>query len=151
MEIYQYVANSILGIDQDERFLYTAKIKIPEFAVLKGDVVQSEDFYSSSHFQIETLDIKFHEGKFTRFKLKLRYLPANGVNASPVSINLLFHSELMQIRRYVIHQGKKKYIESTPDKSDISLDKLEEEFNHFRKIGLFLGEQLEKIGVENHR
>lgn len=61
----------------------------------------------------------------------------------------MFHPELMQIQKYAFHDDERFYVDTKPQKSDVSLDELEENFEHFHLINLFFNSQFERVGVRN--
>lgn len=148
MAVYQLSANNFLGIDKSNSFLYVIKVKLPVFIKVNDGLKEKTEGTFQNLKDIEQLDIKFHEGKFTRFKLWLNFSDYND-SQSDFSVNLMFHPELMEIRKYSLHVGQQFHVETTPQDDNISLDDLEKDFEKFQKINLFVGAQYQHTGVRN--
>lgn len=149
MAVYQLSANNFLGVDKNNNYLYVLKIKLPKFVDIKENFIGEHGYNYINYEDPESLDIKFHEGKFTRFKLWIDFPKIDQQAQKSFSINLMFHPELMQIQKYAFHDDERFYVDTKPQKSDVSLDELEENFEHFHLINLFFNSQFERVGVRN--
>lgn len=149
MAVYQLSANNFLGVDKNNSYLYVLKIKLPKFVGINEEFVSGHSYNYVDYEFLKTLDIKFHEGKFTRFKLWLDFPKNEQQNQRSFAVNLMFHPELMQIQKYAFHIDPQFSIETKPQEGNVSLDELEENFGHFQMINLFFGSQFERVGVRN--
>lgn len=151
MAVYQLSANNFLGIDQSSNYLYIVKVKVPEFIEI-NDKHAAVLAYEDQRFSLlESLDIKYHDGKFTRFKLDTELPRISSSFHRRFSLNLLFHEDFMQIERYALKGTQQLYFETTPQQSHLSLDELESHFDDLKMINRFSGIQLERVGVRNKK
>ena len=151
MAIYQFSTNNFLGIDRSSNYLYIVRVKVPEFIEI-NDKQATVLAYENQRFSLlEPLDVKYHDGKFTRFKLDTELPRISSSFHRHFSLNLLFHEEFMQIERYALQGTQQLYFETTPQKSNISLDELESHFDDLEMINRFSGSQLERVGVRNKK
>lgn len=151
MAIYQFSANNFLGIDRSSNYLYIVRVKVPEFIEINDKQATALAYENQRFFLLEPLDVKYHDGKFTRFKLDTELPRISSSFHRHFSLNLLFHEEFMQIERYALQGTQQLYFETTPQKSNISLDELESHFDDLEMINRFSGIQLERVGVRNKK
>ena len=150
MTMYQLVADNILGVDKTNSYLYVITVKLPKYFEFSSRFEFNETGFLDKALATKSLDIKYHEDKFTRLKLNLGLsTDMEAGQLKSFTVNLLFHPELMKIQRYVLHHGNHFECNTTPQDTDVSLDTLEDRFDQFQLINTFVGSHLEKIGVRN--
>lgn len=146
MALYQLIASNFLGLDQVNNCLYVIRVKLPEFIEIGDGQSPMSEIDNCVLERVEPLDIKFHEGKFTRFRLKIR-----SFSRKDYSLNLMFHEEFMELERYSLRGYERLYFDTIPQKHGITLDELEDHFAAVKMINLFCGFQLERVGIRNQK
>ena len=125
MSLYELILNNILYYKYENKTAYAVKIATPYF-VLKDE---------ANHFKPQVkldkllLDVKYHEGKFTRFNLVYK----TERMMRPYVVNLLVHYDLIEIYKYdslvvKANQSNYKLKVALPECRQISMDELEEDF-----------------------
>ena len=124
MELYEAIINDVLCYNLEQHVAFVVRIKAPAYQM----------------FNENTDDVRYNEGKFTRFNLVCE----NKDSKSPYIVNLLVHYDLIEILKLnlIMAEVKKNLNESPENKAPyqvVTLDELEKNFAGSRLVNHRVG------------
>lgn len=126
MELYEAIINDVLCYNLEQHVAFVVRIKAPAYQMFNEN---TDAEFKELDLTGVKLDIRYNEGKFTRFNLVCE----NKDSKSPYIVNLLVHYELIEILKLnlIMAEVKKDLNESPENEAPyqvVTLDELEKNF-----------------------
>lgn len=126
MELYEAIINDVLCYNLEQHVAFVVRIKAPAYQMFNEN---TDAEFKELDLTGVKLDIRYNEGKFTRFNLVCETKDSK----SPYIVNLLVHYELIEILKLnlIMAEVKKDLNESPENEAPyqvVTLDELEKNF-----------------------
>lgn len=126
MELYEAIINDVLCYNLEQHVAFVVRIKAPAYQMFNEN---TDAEFKELDLTGVKLDIRYNEGKFTRFNLVCE----NKDSKSPYIVNLLVHYDLIEILKLnLIMAEVKKDLNESPENDApyqvVTLDELEKNF-----------------------
>lgn len=126
MELYEAIINDVLCYNLEQHVAFVVRIKAPAYQMFNEN---TDAEFKELDLTGVKLDIRYNEGKFTRFNLVCE----NKDSKSPYIVNLLVHYDLIEILKLnlIMAEVKKDLNESPENEAPyqvVTLDELEKNF-----------------------
>lgn len=126
MELYEAIINDVLCYNLEQHVAFVVRIKAPAYQMFNEN---TDAEFKELDLTGVKLDIRYNEGKFTRFNLVCETKDSK----SPYIVNLLVHYDLIEILKLnlIMAEVKKDLNESPENEAPyqvVTLDELEKNF-----------------------
>ena len=146
MELYEAIINDVLCYNLEQHVAFVVRIKAPAYQMFNEN---TDAEFKKMDFTGVKLDVRYNEGKFTRFNLVCE----NKDSKSPYIVNLLVHYDLIEILKLnlIMAEVKKNPNESPEDKAPyqvVTLDELEKNFAGSKLVNHRIGIGYELVAAK---